>query len=291
MTPVRRGASGFARRAAVAIAATCVAVPTTSLQAQDPPAWTRPTAPVHLLGPIWYVGTEGLASYLIKTSAGAIVIDGTLAENVPAIRRNIEAAGVPIVRVKWLLLTHAHFDHAAGMAGLQRASGAKLAVGARDAAAVRTGTPPGETSYGVIRFPPARVDRAVRDGEVIRLGNVALRAVATPGHTPGCTTWTMRVAERGRTLDVVFPCSVSVAGNRLFANRRYPDIATDYRASFARLAVLPADVVLDSHPERADVLERARTGRLVAPGLLREIVLKARDEFDRELLRQGRTAR
>lgn len=276
------------RSLAAAAALACVAGPAV---AQDPPAWTRPIAPVRLLGPIWYVGTQGLAAYLIKTDAGAIVIDGTLARNVPAIRRNIEAAGVPIRDVRWLLLTHAHFDHAGGIAGLQEASGAKLAVGARDATAMRTGVPPGETSYGVIRFAPARVDRAVRDGDVIRLGGVALRAVATPGHTPGCTSWQMRVRDAGRLLTVVFPCSVSVAGNRLIGNRRYPGIVGDYRASFARLAALPADVVLDSHPERADVLDRARDGRLVAPGLLREIVLRSRDEFDRDCLKQSRGAR
>lgn len=273
----------------VASAALALAAPAAAQL--DPPAWTRPTAPFRIVGPIWYVGTEGLASYLIRTRAGAIVIDGTMAENVPAIRRNIATVGVPIRQVKLLLLSHAHFDHAAGIAGLQRASGARLVVGAGDAAAMRTGTPPGETSYGVIRFPPARVDRAVRDGDTVRLGGVTLTAVATPGHTPGCTSWRMRVREEGVPLDVVFPCSVTVAGNRLFANRAYPRIVDDYRASFARLAALPADVVLPAHPEAADVLERGRTGAWAAPGLLRQIVLKARDDFDRELLRQGKTAR
>lgn len=274
------------------VAALSLAAGATPASAQlDPPAWSRPTRQFHIVGPIWYVGTEGLSSYLIKTRAGAIVIDGTLAENVPAIRRNIVAAGVPIRQVKLLLLSHAHFDHAAGLAGLKRATGARLVVGARDAAAVRTGTPPGETSYGVIRFPAVPVDRAVRDGDTVTLGGVTLTAVSTPGHTPGCTTWTMRVVERGRPLNVVFPCSVTVAGNLLFANRAYPGIAQDFRSSFARLAALPADVVLPAHPEGADVLERARTGNWVAPGLLRQIVVKARDDFDRELIRQGRTAR
>lgn len=264
----------------------------TPAAAQDmPAAWTRPIAPFHVVGPIWYVGTEGLSSYLIKTRAGAIVIDGTLAQNVPAIRRNIEAVGVPMKRVKLLLLSHAHYDHAAGIAGLRAASGAKVVVGAPDAEAMRTGTPPGETTYGVIRFPAVPVDRAVHDGDKVTLGGVTLTAVATPGHTPGCTTWTMRVSDRGRPLDVVFPCSVTVAGNVLFANRRYPGIVQDFRTSFARLAGLRVDVVLPAHPEAADVLERARTRQWVTPGLLRQMVLKARDDFDRELLRQGRIAR
>lgn len=258
---------------------------------RDPPAWTRPVDAFRLIGPIWYVGTEGLSSYLIKTSEGAILIDPTMAENVPAIERNIVAAGVPLKQVKWILLSHAHFDHAAGMASMARDTRAKVAVGVRDAEAMRTGTPPGETSYGVIRFPPARVDRALRDRDTVRLGGVTIRAVSTPGHTPGCMTYTMQVNDRGRWLDVVFPCSVTVAGNRLVGNRRYPDIAEDFRTSFARLAALPADVVLPAHPEAADVTGRAKAGTLVAPGLLRTIVLRARDDFDREYARQDRAAR
>lgn len=256
----------------------------------DPPAWTRPTAPFPLVGPITYVGSEGLAAYLIRTDHGAILIDATMEENVPAIARNIVASGVRLSDVKLILVSHAHFDHVAGLAAMKRLTGATVVAGARDAAALRTGIPPGETSYGVIRFPPVAVGRAVRDGERVRLGRVSLRAVATPGHTPGCTTWTMKVTDRGRPLDVVFPCSVTVAGNRLVGNRRYSGIVADYRTSIARLAALPADVVLPGHPEMADVAGRRKAGTLVAPGLLREMAVKARDDFDREAAKQTRAA-
>lgn len=270
--------------AAIAIAAPAAAQ-------LDPPEWTRPIPPVPLIGPIDYVGTEGLAAYLIRTRDGAILIDATMAENVFAIERNIQAMGVKLRDVKLILVSHAHFDHAAGLAAMRRDTGAQVVAGAGDAEALETGTPPGETNYGVIRFPAVPVARRVRDGERVTLGGTTLRAVATPGHTPGCTTWTMRIVQGRRPLDVVFPCSVTVAGNKLFGNTRYPGIVQDYRASIARLAALPADVVLPAHPEMADVLERAKTGRLVAPGLLRQIVLKARDDFDREFLRQGRVAK
>jgi metallo-beta-lactamase class B len=159
-----------------------------------------------------------------------------------------------------------------------------------DAAALRSGIPPGETNYGIIRFPPVPVARTVRNGDKIRLGRVTLQAVATPGHTPGCTTWTARITDRGRPLDVVFPCSVTVAGNKLVGNRRYPGIVAEYRASLARLAALPADVVLPGHPEMADVIERQRAGTLIAPGLLASMVVRARDDFDRELAKQTRAA-
>jgi glyoxylase-like metal-dependent hydrolase (beta-lactamase superfamily II) len=188
--------------------------------ASDPPAWTRPIAPVHLIGPIDYVGTEGLAAYLIRTPAGAILIDATMRENVPAIRANIERLGVPIRSVKLILVTHAHFDHASGDAAMKRITGARVVAGAGDRAALESGKPAGENLGGAVDFPAVHVDRAIRDGETVSLGGITLTARDTPGHTPGCTTWTTQVADRGRPLVVVFPCSVSVAGNRLIGNRR-----------------------------------------------------------------------
>ena len=274
----------------MSLAATVMAA-TPAVALDNPPAWTRPTAPFHLIGPVDYVGTEGLAAYLIRTDKGAILIDATMAENVPAIQRNIIALGVPLDQVKLILVSHAHFDHAAGDAAMKRATGARLVAGAGDANALESGIPPGETNYGVIRFPAVTVDRRVRNGDRVRLGRVTLTAVATPGHTPGCTTWAMRAAEKGRVLNIVFPCSATVAGNRLFGNRRYPGIVPDFRLSIARLAALPADVVLPGHPEAADVFDRQRAGTLIAPDLLRTMMLKARDDFDRELARQGAAAK
>lgn len=272
------------------LAALALAVPASAQL--DPPAWTRPTAPFHVVGPIWYVGTEGLAAYLIKTRSGAILIDGTLAENVPAIERNIVAVGMRLSEVRVLLNSHAHFDHAAGLARLKADSGARLIAGAGDRAALETGVPPGEVSYGVIPFPPVRVDRAVRDGERVTLGGVTLVAHATPGHTPGNTSWSMRVVDGGRALDVVFAGSLTVAGNRLVGNRRYPGIVADFRRSFAAVAALPADVVLPAHPEGADVLGRGRragageAGAFLAPGLLARMAREAGVAFEGELRRQ-----
>jgi glyoxylase-like metal-dependent hydrolase (beta-lactamase superfamily II) len=275
------------RRAALLL--TLFAAATASAQ-RDPPAWTRPIPPVPLIGPITYVGTEGLAAYLIRTRAGAILIDGTLEENVPAIERNVAANGVSLRSVKLLLNSHAHFDHAAGLARLKRDTGASVAAGVGDAAALREGVPPGETSYGVIRFPAVPVDRAVRDGERLRLGEVTLTAIATPGHTPGNTSWLMQVGQGRRRLNVLFLGSLRVAGNKLIGNGRYPGIVADFRRSFDRLGQVRADVILPMHPESADVLGRARAGTLIAPGLLPKLVTEARTAFEAELVRQQRAA-
>lgn len=272
--------------ATAATTALLAAVATPALAALDPPAWTQRIAPFNVLGPIDYVGTKGLAAYLIHTPAGAILIDAPMAENAARIEASIVARGVKLSDVKFILLSHAHFDHAGGLAALKKATGAKLAVGAGDAAAVATGVPPGETNYGVIRFPAATVDLAIRDRGKVSLGGVTLTAVATPGHTPGCTSWAMKLPHQGRTLDVLFACSVTVAGNRLVGNKRYPGIVGDFRASFARLGALQADVVLPFHPESVDLLARVQRGAVVDRKVLPKMVADARVAFDGELAKQ-----
>ncbi|TCP34890.1 metallo-beta-lactamase class B [Sphingomonas sp. BK235] len=266
----------------IAAALALPAVPATAASG-DPPEWTQPRAPLHLLGPITYVGTRGLGAYLIRTSAGAILVDATMAENVPAIERNIRSLGVKLSDVKYILVSHAHFDHVGGLERMRRDTGARVLAGRGDVAALRAGTPPGETNYGVVRFAPVAQVSPVDDGQRVTLGGVTLRAVATPGHTPGCTSWVMQVTDKGRPLQVVFAGSITVAGNTLVGNRRYPSIVRDYRATFDRVERLRADVVLPMHPESADVFERARTGRLVAPGLLRATARESRIAFERTL--------
>lgn len=261
--------------------------------APDPPSWTRSVEPFRIIGPVHYVGTEGIAAYLVPTRGGAVLIDGGLPENAATIRRNVEALGVPMAQVRLILLTHAHFDHAGGLAQLKRASGARLVAGAGDRAALEAGRHQGDNANGVGTFPAVGVDRAVGDGAVVRLGGLAFHAVATPGHSPGCTSWALRVAERGRPLRVLFPCSLTVAGNALRANRGHPGIVADYRRSFTRLRAERADVVLPAHPEFADVLGRARrraageADAFVDPALLGRMVAEAAAAFEAELAKQG----
>lgn len=251
-----------------------------------PPVWTQPAAPFPIVGPIWYVGSQGLAAYLIKTRGGALLIDGTMAENVPGILRNLAIVGVRPRDVRMLLVTHAHFDHVAGDAAVVRATGAKVIAGAGDVPALESGVPPGEVDYDPIGFAPVHIARAMHDGDALHFGGVTLRAVATPGHTPGCTSWTMRVIDHGRPLDVVFACSLTAGGNILVGNRRYPGIVEDYRRSFAKVAALPADVVLPAHPDIADVMAHRDDGQWVQPGLLKRIADKSARDFEVEFARQ-----
>lgn len=284
--------------AAVSLAWSAVAPAQTIAGLARAKHWTERVPPFRIAGDVYYVGTRGLAAYLIGGPDGAVLLDGTIARNVPAIEASIRALGVPLDRVKLLLNSHAHYDHAAGLARLKRDTGAALLASARDTPGLEAGSTAGEHAPGTIGwFPPVKVDRTVRDGEVVRLGTVALTATLTPGHTPGCTTWSMTAVERGRPLRVVFPCSVTVSDNRLVGNRAYPAIVADYRRSFAMLATTRADIVLPAHPEVADVVgreARARAGAadaFVDPGQLGRIVADARADFDRELARQLAAAR
>lgn len=271
-------------RHAFALIAVAIAGPASA--SLDPPAWTRPIAAFPVIGAIDYVGTEGLAAYLIHTPAGAILIDGTMEQNADAVARNIAARGVKMPDVKLILVSHAHFDHVGAVAALKQMSGAKLVAGAGDRAALDSGIPPGETNYGVIRFPAAHVDRAVRNGERIALGGVTLAAVATPGHTPGCTSYQMRIVQSGKPLDVLFACSLTVAGNRLVGNRAYPGIVGDFRKSFDRIGALRADIVLPFHPETVDLMGRVARGNLIDRNVLPKMVQDARAAFAVELAKQ-----
>lgn len=249
--------------------------------------WDRPQAPFRVAGDIWYVGTRGLSAWLIRTPKGAILLEGPLARNVPIVEANIRTLGLSLHDVKYLIDTHAHHDHAGGLAALKRDTGATMVASAADRWALEHGVGRGDNTAGLEHWPPVKIDRVIADGGTIALGGTVLTARLTPGHTPGCTSWTTEVNEGGKRLHAVFPCSVSVAGNVLIGNRAYPGIVADYRKSFALLERLPADVVLPAHPEVTDVIGRhERAESFVTPGLLRAVTEDYARDFDAELARQ-----
>lgn len=212
--------------------------------------WTEPFPPHHIAGNIYYVGTRGLASFLITTPKGHILINGDLESTVPIIRDNVEKLGFHFSDVKILLISHAHFDHAAGSALIKKMTDAKYMVMDADVAEVESG---GKTDFQYgdspdAQFPATKVDRVLHDGDEVRLGGTALVAHLTPGHTRGCTTWTMKVVDGGKTLDVVIVGSPNVNdGYKLVNNAAYPQIAQDYKLTFKTLKSLPCDIFLGAH--------------------------------------------
>nr|AIA16725.1 BJP_beta_lactamase [uncultured bacterium] len=271
------------------IAALFVAGMATAAMAGQPAAWTRPAKPFKILDNIYYVGTEGLASYLIVSDQGAILLDGTLAENAGHIEKNIRALGFKLSDVKIILNSHAHFDHAAGISQLKQDTDAKVMAREADRSALENGKQEGDTNYGGASFPAVKGDRALKDGDVVELGKVKMVAIATPGHTKGCTTWQTTATDNGISRRVVFPCSITVAGNILVGNKGYPGIVEDFRRTFEKMASLEADVVLPAHPEFADVFQREAKQEAgdkdayVDTQLLPRLVKKSKIAFEKEL--------
>jgi len=216
-------------------------------RAQDS-TWTQPFPPFRIAQDLYYVGSRGLASYLVTTSQGHILINSNLEASVPMIRASIEQLGFKFNDVKILLISHAHWDHNAGSALVQRLTGAQYMVMEGDVEVVRSG---GRTDFqygGSQDYPPARVDRVLRDGDEVRLGGAVLVARLTPGHTRGCTTWTMKIHEGDRDRNVVIIGSPNVnAGYKLVGNTAYPRIADDFEKTFQVLEALPVDYFLGAH--------------------------------------------
>jgi metallo-beta-lactamase class B len=265
--------------------------------AQDNPDWTTPHAPFRVIGNVYYVGSKDLASYLITTPRGHILINSSLTSSVPLIEKNVEALGFHFKDVKILLISHAHFDHAAGSAEIERLTGAKYMVMDADVPVVESG---GKTDFqygaeAASQFPVTKVDRVLHDGDEVKLGGVVLVAHKTPGHTKGCTTWTMKVQEGGETYNVVIVGSPNVnTGYKLVGNSAYPAIAQDYELTFRTLKSLPCDVFLGAHGSYFGM--DAKYARMKAGGVnpfvdpegYRSYVTEREQAFRTELAKQSR---
>lgn len=216
--------------------------------AQQDPTWTEAFPPFHIAGNLYYVGTRGLASYLIKSSDGLILINSDLQENVPQIKASIEQLGLKFSDVKVLLISHAHWDHDAGSAKVKAMTGAKYMVMDADVPVVESG---GKEDFrysdAKYQYAPTKVDRVLHDGDEVRLGDATLVAHKTPGHTKGCTTWTLKVKEGAKTYDVVIVGSPNTNDFKLVKNEKYPTIAQDFEKGFRVLESLPCDIFLGAH--------------------------------------------
>ena len=217
--------------------------------------WNTPFPPFKVIGNIHYVGTAGVSAYLITSPKGHILIDGILPQSVPQIISNVKALGFDIRDVKYLLNSHAHIDHAGGLAGLQRASGAIMIASAADKPFLESGDI-GHGPSGGMKFPPVRVDRVIGDKEKVRLGDISLTAHLTPGHSPGCTSWSMATSGADRVRrQVFFHCSGTVAGQSLIPEA-YPGIVANFRKTFAKVRTFKADVFLANHDNFFDLAEK-----------------------------------
>ena len=216
-----------------------VLVAATVANAQGNPDWHAAFPGFKIAGNLYYVGTADLAVYVIRTPQGNILINGDFAEDVPTVRKSIEQLGFKYSDTKILLISHAHGDHDEGIGPMQKETGAKVMIMDGDVPDVQS------TAKG---RPGAHVDRTLHDGDKVELGGSTLVAHLTPGHTKGCTTWTMQVEEGGKKLNAVIIGSPNVnPGYVLVGNKNYPTIATDYEKTFKVLKSLPVDLFLGAH--------------------------------------------
>jgi metallo-beta-lactamase class B len=264
--------------------------------------WNAPQEPFRVFGNVYYVGMAGLSSVLIASDQGLILLDGGLPQSAPLIDASIRRLGFRTEDVRLILSSHAHFDHAGGIAALQRASHATVVASASGAWAIEHGRLPlDDPQYAGTQagaFPAAKAVRVVADGESLRLGPLAVTAHLTPGHTPGSTTWSWRSCEGPRCLDVVYGDSlnaISSPGFRFTGDARRPSIEAAFRRSIATVAALPCDVLLTVHPAFVDIagkLERRRrqpdVNPFVDPGACRAYAADAVKRLDRRIAEERR---
>ena len=281
--------------AAILILVLAVIPLTNETPAQNQNDWTEPFPAFRIAGNLYYVGSKGLANYLITTPQGHILINSDFEANVPLIRASIESLGFKFSDIKILLISHAHGDHCAASAKIKQLTGAKYMVMQGDVPVVESGGKD-DFQYGSDAssyYPPATVDRVLHDGDEVKLGDVVLTARLTPGHTKGCTTWTMKVNDGSKMRDVVIVGSPNVnPGYKLVDNSSYPEITRDFEQNFAVLKSLPCDYFLGAHGSYFDMeakYARLKAGAATAfidPEGYKRFVIDRERAFRRELAKQ-----
>ena len=224
----------------------------------DSTDWDKPAPPVRIHGNTYLVGTCGISSILITGTDGHILIDGGTEAGADLIAENIRRLGFNLRDVRILLHSHEHFDHVGGIARLQQLSGAQLFASAPAAKVFETGTAgAGDPQAGMHKpFPAAKVDRVIRDGESVRLGNLMLTAVATPGHTPGALSWHWVSCDGGVCRSIVYADSLSPVSRDDYRFSDHPGYVAAFRASIAKVAALDCEILVTPHPSPSDMIKR-----------------------------------
>jgi metallo-beta-lactamase class B len=271
-----------------------------SVFAQANPDWTEAFPPFHIAGNLYYVGSKGLANYLVTTRQGNILINSDMQANVPMIEASVEKLGFKFRDTKILLISQAHWDHDAGSAKIKGMTGARYLVMDADVPVVESGGK-SDFQYGNTPsslYPPTKVDRVLHDGDEVRLGDAVLVAHLTPGHTKGCTSWTMKVTEGGRVYNVVIIGGLSVnPGYKLIHNNEYPQIAQDYQRMWDVLKALPCDIFLGAHgsyfglEEKYPLMKDGGANPFIDPSGYRKVVAQGEQDFRTELARQSNAAK
>lgn len=294
----------FLTSAAVAMSLCCAlahaaTLPATKANGIDSSQWNAPQKPFHIYANTWYVGPYGLSSILIDTGHGLALFDGDLPESAAVIEAHILELGFRVADVKWILNSHAHSDHAGGIAALQNASGAEVLAstgGKREMAL--GGADHDDPQFGSLStYPPLRDVHVVGDGETLKLGTVAITAHYTPGHTQGSTSWTWIACADGRCLHMVYADSLTAISAPGFRFSDHPRRVTAFRKAIATVAGLPCDILLTPHPDASGFWEKVARRKsdhdaapLIDRNACRDYALSATKRLDARLAQEQSTA-
>lgn len=260
--------------AATLLSLTAAVAPQTQLHADETPnncsncaSWNAEHAPFKIYGNSYYVGVDGLSSVLITSSKGHILIDGGLPQSAELIAKNIEQLGYSIKDVKWLLNSHAHYDHVGGLAALQRMSTAIVAASPDSAQAMQLGNVLAndpQAGFGeTMKFPIINNIKIIADGDSIVLGNNVVTALFTPGHSPGGTSWSWPSCEAGKCINIVFADSLNSVSDAVYQYSAHPDYLSSFQKSIETVRNLKCDIIIGAHPGFSDLFEKAEKGTLI----------------------------
>lgn len=277
----------------LALAAAALYAQTPVTQCSQCEAWNKPQKPFKLYGNSYYVGTHGLSAILITSEEGHVLLDGALAESASQIAANIRALGFKLEDVKLIGNSHVHFDHAAGIAELQRLSGARVAALPWSAAILKSGgTARDDPQYGALPpIAPVANVQIVQDGQALHVGDIDITPHLTAGHTPGGTSWTWVSCEGRRCVSMVYADSVTAVSAPNFkfsASPDYPNAVRDFRKSFEFLRETPCELLVTTHPDISDLWQRLDTGKFIDPTACKRLADTAEQQLGRRLLSEAK---
>jgi metallo-beta-lactamase class B len=253
--------------------------------------WSEKAPPAHVFGNVYMVGTCGIVSLLITTPEGHFLIDGATDEAADGIAANIRKLGFDPNDVRTLLITHEHLDHAGGIAKLKAATGAQFAVREPAKLAMETGqAQEDDPQHGLLPpFPGVKAERIVKDGDILRIGKQAVIVIATPGHTPGGTSYTWQSCEGAACRSFVYADSLNAVSADDYRFSDHPDYVATLRASMAKIeALTKCDIMISPHPFQSDFFDRlAGEKPLVDPGMCKRYVAAARNRLDGRLVNES----
>ncbi len=257
-----------------------------------PAAWTQPVEPFQIVGPVYYVGSRELAAYLLVDEAGLILINVGMEQNAPLVIEAIHKLGFDPKRIRYVLITQAHADHAGGAAKIQALSGAKVMAGVADLPLLEKGGREDYVFGDALPYPAVVGPLALADGQHLICGALDLATLATPGHTPGCSSWRLTLNQGGKPIQLLFQGSISVLSDaNLIQNPKYATVVADYRSTFERLAAIKPDYVLPDHvsfaaPESAGENDAPTPAWFMRPEILSQQIKRSREALAGKLTQQ-----